>query len=54
MSAVPHLGFIVAAYAVTALALGGTIVMLVLDRRAQSRLIARFGRAPDSLGDERS
>ena len=44
MSAVPHLGFIVAAYGIAAAVLGGTVVVLVLDRRRQKRLLARFGR----------
>jgi heme exporter protein CcmD len=41
---VPHLGFIVAAYGATVLALAGTIVALVLDRRAQVRALAKLTR----------
>lgn len=44
MSAVPHLGFIVAAYGLAAAVLGGTVAVLVLDQRRQKRLLARFGR----------
>ena len=47
MSAVPHIGFIVAAYGLAATVLGGTIVVLVLDQRRQKRLLARFGRNGD-------
>lgn len=47
MSGVDHLGFIVAAYAVTAGAIGLMIVALLLDNRAQKRLLARFGTKPD-------
>ena len=43
MSGVDHLGFIVAAYAVTAGAIGLMIVALLLDSRVQKRLLARFG-----------
>ena len=54
MSAVPHLGFIVAAYGVTAAVLGMAIVALVLDRRTQARLLTRFGRTEDRTpGDQR-
>ena len=42
MSGDTHLGFIVAAYSVTVLCIGGTIVALWLDNRAQKRLLARF------------
>ena len=44
MTAISHLGFIVAAYGLTAALIGGTIVALVLDQRRQKRLLARFGR----------
>ena len=47
MSADGHLGFIVAAYAVTAIALTGTIVALLLDNRRQKRLLARFAARRD-------
>lgn len=43
MSAIPHLGFIVAAYGLAAAVLGGTAVILVLDQRRQKRLLDRFG-----------
>jgi heme exporter protein D len=36
----PHAGFIVAAYAVTALVLAGLIVWVVADQRAQARALA--------------
>ncbi|WP_237477470.1 heme exporter protein CcmD [Lichenibacterium dinghuense] len=49
MTAVPHLGFIVAAYAVTVLVVGGAVAAVLLDgralRRALERLEARAGRA---------
>ena len=47
MTAIPHLGFIVAAYGLTAALIGGTIVALVLDQRRQKRLLARFGQRED-------
>ena len=47
MSTVDHLGFIVAAYGVTAVVLGATVIALVLDGRAQKRLLSRF--APREL-----
>ena len=34
----------------TVLALGGTVVTLVRDRRAQVRLLARFDRGADDQG----
>ncbi|MDX7953943.1 heme exporter protein CcmD [Lichenihabitans sp. Uapishka_5] len=40
--AVPHVGFILAAYGVTAAVLGGTVAALVLDRRRQTRRLRRF------------
>ena len=43
MSGVDHLGFIVAAYGVTAVTLLATIVVLVVDNRAQKRALRRFG-----------
>lgn len=42
MTAIPHLGFIVAAYGFTLAAVGGTVAALVLDQRRQKRLLARF------------
>lgn len=42
MSDIPHLGFIIAAYTVTALTLMGAIAVLIQDRRAQTRLLARL------------
>ena len=42
MTAIPHLGFIVAAYAVTGIAIAATVVALVVDNRAQKRLLARL------------
>ena len=47
MMEVPHIGFIVAAYALTLLVLGGTILALVHDQRTQKRLLARL--APREL-----
>lgn len=43
MSGVDHLGFIVAAYSVTALTLIATIVVLAFDHRTQKRLLALLG-----------
>ncbi len=37
-----HFGFIVAAFAVTALILAGTIAAVLLDHRAQKRAVARL------------
>lgn len=42
MSTVDHLGFIIAAYAVTVVVLGATVAALFLDGRVQKRLLARF------------
>lgn len=53
MSAVPHLGFIVAAYAATAVTLGATVLALIFDRRTQARLLARFERRADGAGPDR-
>ena len=47
MTAIPHLGFIVAAYGLTAALIGGTIVTLWLDQRRQKRLLAQFARRED-------
>ena len=47
MTAVPHLGFIVAAYGLTAALIGGTVAALWLDQRRQKRLLARFGARED-------
>jgi len=38
----PHAGFILAAYAVTALVMGGLVLRAVLDHRAQSRALAEL------------
>ncbi len=43
MSGADHLGFIVAAYGATALILMITVIVLVIDGRAQMRLLSRFG-----------
>ncbi|HEX4767605.1 MAG TPA: heme exporter protein CcmD [Lichenihabitans sp.] len=42
MSGIPHLGFIVAAYAVTTLVMLAMIIAVVLDGRAQRRLLAKL------------
>ena len=42
MSDIPHVGFIIAAYGVTTICLIGTVVVLLIDGRAQKRLLARF------------
>ena len=47
MSGIDHLGFIVAAYAVTAVALLGTIAVLVLNLRTQTRLLRQFDSRSD-------
>ena len=51
MTAVPHLGFIVAAYALTTLVVGGLVVAALLDRRALRRALgaleARAGRTEE-------
>lgn len=47
MSDVPHLGFIIAAYAVTALTLLGAIAVLIKDRRDQQQLLARLAPRDD-------
>ncbi len=41
----PHAGFIVAAYAVTFIAVGVTIVAIVLRHRMLKRALSRFGDA---------
>lgn len=41
----PHLGFIVAAYAVTAVVILATIAAVALDYRAQKEAVARLSRA---------
>lgn len=38
----PHAGFIVGAYAFTALVVGGLIAAALLDQRAQKRALAVF------------
>lgn len=49
---VPHLGFIVAAYAVTFLVVAGTVLAVLADGRRLARQIARFegrtGRGPEA------
>lgn len=47
----PHAGFIVGAYAFTALVIGGLIVAALLDQRAQKRALAAF---EDRNGERRS
>ncbi|GEO98097.1 hypothetical protein GCM10007887_17180 [Methylobacterium haplocladii] len=47
----PHAGFIVGAYAFTALVIGGLIVGALLDQRAQKRALATFA---DTAGERRS
>jgi heme exporter protein CcmD len=44
MMAVPHIGFILAAYAVTVVTVGGTMVAILLDRQALKRDLARYER----------
>lgn len=55
MSEVQHLGFIVAAYAVTAMVLSGMVAAVLLDGRAQRRLLARLEdrRSPRGPHDDR-
>ena len=48
MTTIPHLGFILAAYGLTAAVLAGTVLALVLDQRRQKQLLARFDRAARS------
>ena len=52
MMAVPHIGFILAAYALTAAAMAGMVVSVVIDgralRRALDRLDPRRGAAATS------
>ena len=48
----PHLGFIVAAYALTGIVLIGLVAAIVLDGRTQRRALARLeqtGRSGDRL-----
>ncbi len=42
MSAIPHIGFIVAAYAVTTVVMLAMVVTVVLDGRALRRLLAKL------------
>ena len=44
MSDIPHLGFIVAAYALTTVLLAGTVIAVILDGRTQRRTLARLER----------
>lgn len=56
IGAVPHLGFIVAAYLVTALVLCAVVTGILLDGRTQARLLAeleRRARGEPSEGEER-
>ncbi len=52
MNGVPHLGFIVAAYGATALVLVATLAAVLLDGRAQRRMLERLdrGRTTDPRG----
>ena len=50
MSDIPHLGFILAAYAVTTILLAATVVAVILDGRAQRRTLARLERATRTEG----
>ena len=50
MTEVPHLGFILAAYSVTALVLGGTALAVLMDGRALRRQLARLERGRSALG----
>ena len=43
--AVPHIGFIVAAYAVTVLVVGGAAAAVLIDRWALRRALERLERA---------
>ncbi len=40
--AVPHIGFILAAYGVTVATVGGVVAAVLLDRHALKRDLARF------------
>lgn len=52
MSEIPHIGFIVAAYAVTAVVLLGAIAAVLVDGRRQTRLLAALEHdAATRLGD---
>ena len=42
MTDIPHIGFIVAAYATAAAVVGGTVVAVLLDRRALLRALKRL------------
>ncbi len=42
MMAVPHIGFILASYAVTGAVVGGAAVAVLLDRRALTRALRRL------------
>lgn len=42
MMAIPHIGFILAAYGTTVVVLGGTIAAVLLDRRTLTRSLARL------------
>ena len=47
MTGTPHLGFILAAYGVTALVLVATTLAILLDGRAQKRMLARIDHRPN-------
>ena len=49
---VPHIGFIVAAYAVTALVVGGAVAAVLIDRRALRRALERLERQGAGRGAE--
>ncbi len=57
MMAIPHIGFILAAYGVTAVVLVGLVAGVLRDgqvlRRALDRLEARGGREPRSVRQRR-
>ncbi len=42
MMAIPHIGFILAAYGVTAVTMGGLVATVLLDRHALKRDLARL------------
>ncbi len=54
MSDIPHIGFILAAYGITAIVLVGMVAAVLIDGRNQARLLAklearRASRRPDNL-----
>jgi heme exporter protein CcmD len=50
----PHTGFIVAAFLVTGLVLGGTAAAILLDYRAQLRALARLSGEPSGRPSSRN